>query len=179
VARDGLSSLLCLSARLVLTLTNFINAFHPGMAGPHRAEALHTVLRTAASLQMPRSSPDPAPARPKSNLQTEQEKNDSACNFERAQVNADGIENDLSRHNCDDKNYRSIDRSTQRGIGIDVSPHFLHKDTSDAGAVDYVLTVRRLGRTLPASICASERADIAVARPERVLGSRRAALNST
>src|SRR5207253_7864748 len=41
--------------------------------------------------------------------------------------------------------------------------------------VDYVLTVRRLGRTLPASTCASERADIAVARPERVLGSRRAA----
>ena len=36
------------------------------------------------------------------------------------------------------------------------------------------MTVRRLGRTLPASTCASERADIAVARPEKVLGSRRA-----
>jgi hypothetical protein len=30
---------------------------------------------------------------------------------------------------------------------------------------DYVLTVRRLGPTLPASTCASERADIAAARP--------------
>jgi hypothetical protein len=48
-------------------------------------------------------------------LQTEQEKNDPACNFERVQVNADGIENDLSRHHCDDKNDRGIDRSTQRG----------------------------------------------------------------
>ena len=56
-----------------------------------------------------------------------------------------------------------------------VSPHFLHKDTSDARGVHYILTVRRLGRTLPASTCASERADIAVARSERVLGSRRAA----
>src|SRR6266478_991189 len=56
------------------------------------------------------------------------------------------------------------------------NPHFLHKDTSDARGVDYVLTVRPLGRTLLASTCASERADIAVARPERVLGSRRAAL---
>jgi len=57
-----------------------------------------------------------------------------------------------------------------------VSPHLSHKDTSDARGVDYVLTVRRLDRTLPASTCASERADIVVARPERVLGSRRAAL---
>jgi len=64
-------------------------------------------------------------------LQTDQEKNDFTCNFERAQVNADGIENDLSRHHYGDKN----DRSTQRGIGIDVSPHFLHKDTSDARGV--------------------------------------------
>ncbi len=48
-------------------------------------------------------------------LQTEEEKDDPTCNFERAQVNADGIENDLSRHHCDDKNDRGIDRSTQRG----------------------------------------------------------------
>lgn len=48
-------------------------------------------------------------------LQTEQEKNDPACNFERVQVNADGIEDELSRHHCDDKNNCGIDRSTQRG----------------------------------------------------------------
>ena len=48
-------------------------------------------------------------------LQTEEEKNDPACNFERVQVNADGVENDLSRHDCHDKNDRGIDRSTQRG----------------------------------------------------------------
>jgi len=30
-------------------------------------------------------------------------------------VNADGIENDLPCHHCDDKNDRGIDRSTQRG----------------------------------------------------------------
>ena len=42
----------------------------------------------------------------------------------------------------------------------------------------YVLTVRRLGSTLSAYTCASKRADIAVARHERVLGSRRAVLNS-
>jgi len=35
--------------------------------------------------------------------------------FERVQVNTDGIENDLPRHHCDDKNYRGIDGSTQRG----------------------------------------------------------------
>ena len=46
-----------------------------------------------------------------------------------------------------------------------LDPHFSHKDASDARGVDSVLTVRRLGRTLPASTCASERADIAVARP--------------
>jgi len=58
-------------------------------------------------------------------------------------------------------------------------PHFLHKRTNKDCGVDYVLTVRRLGCTLPASTGASERADIDVARPERVLYSRRAALNST
>ena len=39
-----------------------------------------------------------------------------------------------------------------------LDPHFLHKDASDARGVDYVLTLRRLGSTLPASTCASERA---------------------
>ena len=58
---------------------------------------------------------------------------------------------------------------------LEVTAHFLHKDASDPRGVDSVLTVRRLRRTLPASTCASERADIAVARPERVLGSRRGA----
>ena len=48
-------------------------------------------------------------------LQTEEEKDDPACNFERVQVNADGIENDLPRHHCDDKNDRRIDRSPQSG----------------------------------------------------------------
>jgi hypothetical protein len=62
---------------------------------------------------------------------------------------------------------------------IPCNPHFLHKDMSDAREVDYVLTVRRLGRRLAASTCASERADFAVAHPERVLGSGRAAINST
>src|SRR5205809_7632871 len=51
--------------------------------------------------------------------------------------------------------------------------------TSDGRGVSYVLTVGRLGSTLSALTCASERSDIAVARPERVLGSRRATLNST
>jgi len=48
-------------------------------------------------------------------LQTEEEKDDPACNFERVQVNADGVENELSRHHCDDKNDRGIGSSTQRG----------------------------------------------------------------
>jgi len=62
-----------------------------------------------------------------------------------------------------------LNRWTLRRFGsiwkFGVSPHFLHKDTSDARGVGYVLTVRRLGSTLPASTCALERADIAVARP--------------
>jgi len=37
------------------------------------------------------------------------------CTFERVQVNADRIENDLPRHHCHDKNDRGIHRSTQRG----------------------------------------------------------------
>jgi hypothetical protein len=48
-------------------------------------------------------------------LQTEKEQDDPACNFERVQVNADGIENDLPGHHCHDKNDRGINRSTQRG----------------------------------------------------------------
>ena len=48
-------------------------------------------------------------------LQTKQEKDDPACNFERVQVNANGIENELPRHHCDDKNARSIKAGTQRG----------------------------------------------------------------
>src|SRR5213595_3149606 len=38
-----------------------------------------------------------------------------ACDFERVEVNADGIENELTRHHCDDKNDRGIDRGTQCG----------------------------------------------------------------
>src|SRR5947207_12256542 len=49
----------------------------------------------------------------------------------------------------------------------------------EPGQVHYVLTVRRLGSTLSTLICAPKRADIDVARPETVPGSRRAALNST
>jgi hypothetical protein len=54
---------------------------------------------------------------------------------------------------------------------------YLRPDGPGANRVQahYVLTVRRLGSTLSAWTCASKRADIDVARPERVLGSRRAA----